>query len=157
MNSDNNEKLILIAGLSVLAFSLVVPLAQRIANDYDIADVASRAADLKRDVLTATASDKTLGERVGNLVDGLSPDAALAEASLRGEKSVAPKNDAASLTPGNAGGPIGELKVVAEWSQDGRARMRVDEAARKKQWTWEAPPPSLASPADELNSATSTW
>jgi len=154
MKSDHNEKLILFAGLSVLAFSLVVPLAQRIANDYDIADVATRAAELKKDVLTAAASDKTLGEHVGRLVDGLSPDAALAEASLRGEKSMAPNTNAVRLTPG---GPIGELKVVAEWAEDGRAKMRVDEAARKKQWTWEAPSPSLASPSDQADSATSTW
>jgi hypothetical protein len=144
MNSDRNEKLILGVGLAVLAGSLVLPLVLRIASDYSVADMASRVVTLKKHVLTAAASDRTLGEHVGSLVDGLSPDSALAEASRQEGKSIAPPAEAASMPHGKSGGPIADLRVVAEWSQNGRARMRVEEEARMKHWTWESP----AQPSD---------
>lgn len=145
MNPASQEKLIVGAGITVLALSLVLPLIQRVADEYDLSEVAVRAVELKTEVLSSAAADKSLGQRVGQLVDGISPDAALAEAAP-GETStdIVPPY-AADVQP-DASAPIDAMRVVAEWSNSGRAKMRVDEATRTKNWTWEAPAPQLASP-----------
>lgn len=143
MDSGKHERLILGAGLAVLALSLAVPLVQRAWEEYDLREVATRATNVKDQVLSSAVSDKSFGERVGAIVDGISPDAAHADAAV-------------SMTAAASGDPLAEaddavataanLRIVAEWSATGRARMRVDDAARVKHWTWEAPPP-LAAPA----------
>ncbi len=137
MNLATNEKLILFAGVAVLAVSLALPAIQRVMSDYDVRDVATRAADFKRDVLSSSTADGTLGESV--LVDSLSPDAALAGASVGAGENAAPAASSVSARQGSAAGPIGDLRVVAEWSAAGHARMRVDETAKTKQWTWDNP------------------
>lgn len=146
MKSDKHETLILGAGIAVLALSLAIPLVQRMWAEYDLQQVATRAAEVKSQVLSAAVSDKSLGERVGAIVDGISPDAAHAEAVVS-TAAAETESPAEGELNANAANPLGSLKVVAEWSARGHARMRVDDAARTKHWTWEAPVPQLASPA----------
>lgn len=90
MNSRDNETLIVLAGVAVLAVSLILPMMQRIASEHDVHEVAVRAIEVKDKLLSSTDSAKPLRVRVTEIVDGLSPDAALAEAEMRSDRAVAP-------------------------------------------------------------------
>lgn len=83
MNSRDNETLIVAIGVAVLAISLLLPLARDFAAEHDVREVKARAVEVKRKLMETAESGKPLAVRVSNIVDGLSPDAALAEAEAQ--------------------------------------------------------------------------
>ena len=123
MNSRDNETLIVLAGVAVLAVSLILPMMQRIAAEHDVSEVAVRAIEVKDKLLSSTDSAKPLRVRMTEIVDGLSPDAALAEAEMRNDKAVAPAPVDAVARPQEAS-PAG-------FKDAGAAPPEMEEAATK--------------------------
>lgn len=88
MNSRDNETLIVLAGIAVLAVSLFLPMVQQLASEQDVRDVAVKAIEVKDKLLSTAEEAKRV--RVTELVEKLAPDVALAEAEMRDDKAVAP-------------------------------------------------------------------
>jgi hypothetical protein len=143
MRTDHSEKLILAAGIAVLGVSLAVPAAREFSSRHDVHDVASKVVDLQRQLMSSAEPGKTLSVQVKHLVDGLAPDAALADAELeqrnapdpeatppRPEVVAAEKSTAAETTDES------DLKVVVEWSGAGDAKIRLRKTEQPGSWTF---------------------
>jgi hypothetical protein len=102
MNSRDRETLVVALGVAVLAISLLLPLGQKFAAEHDVGEVAVRAVEVKDKLLSAAEGGKPLRVRVSDIVDGLSPDAALAEAEMLREAALEIEAMAVAARPEDA-------------------------------------------------------
>jgi hypothetical protein len=141
MRTDHSEKLILAAGIAVLGVSLAVPAARELSSRHDVRDMASKVVDLQHKLMSSAEPGKTLSVRVKHLVDGLAPDAALADGKLQQRSAPDPeatpphpevaadeKSTAAEATEES------DLKVVVEWSGAGDAKIRLRKTEQPASW-----------------------
>ncbi len=140
MKQADNERLILGAGIVVLAISLAVPAFQKLAEIRGVRDVAARVAEVPRRLVASGTPGKTLSLQVKHLVDGFAPDVALADAKMREADTaeakatpVTPKQDKRSehSTEKN-----NDIKVVVDWSASGNAKLRVATDDERPQWSY---------------------
>lgn len=123
MKSHDHETLIVAAGVFVLAVSLLLPMVQKFAAEHDVREVATRAAEVRDKLMSSAETGKPLRVRVSDLVDGLSPDAALAEAEMRDDRddhedqTVAPAASEMSAVTSPPVGDAGDSRDADEVRQ----------------------------------------
>lgn len=159
MNSRDNETLIVLAGVAVLAVSLILPMVQRIAAEHDVREVAVRAIEVKDKLLSSTDTAKPLRVRMTEIVDGLSPDAALAEAEMRSDKAVAPAPVDAVARPKEAS--PASVDAAAPPEADGAAAeakaLEPEQVAGARQRAPIAPRDGIGAPTTERSGAAWIW
>ncbi len=139
MKFDEHETMVVAAGFVVLSASVIIPMAQRVAEERLVRQMTANAADFQRrientlgvrtvatSVAGSTNPRQNLTDTVGALVDTLVPDMAMAEA-IDSERWKVPSTHALSERSAElkevAGHPD-DLHVTTEWVE-GRARMRI--------------------------------
>ncbi len=140
MKQADNERLILGAGIVVLAISLAVPAFQKIAEMHGVRDVAARMAEVPRRLVASGTPGKTLSLQVKGLVDGLSPDVALADAKIRAgdvaEAKATPVSPKKDKRPVDSNQKNGDIRVVVDWSATGNAKLRVATDDERPEWSY---------------------
>jgi len=129
MRPVDNDTLIVAVGFAVLFVSLALPLMNQVAEKEQVRQVADRAVQLRNELMNAEDPAQVIKARMGGLVNGLSPDVALADA---GQESSDAKGRAEVAAPGSKGS---DLRVVAEWSGGEGAKLGVRERDQTG-WSW---------------------
>ncbi len=139
MRSVDNDTLIVAVGFAVLFVSLALPMMNEVAEKEQVRQVADRAVQLRNELMNAEDPAQVIKARMGGLVNGLSPDVALADAGhesgdSQGKSEVAVPGDksAGVAAPGDK---KSDLRVVAEWSGGEGAKLGVRERAQTG-WSW---------------------
>jgi len=141
MKSVDNDMVIVVAGFTVLFVSLAYPLMTELANKHEVRQVATRAVELKDEIMSSDHPAKVIQARVGNLVREFAPDTALAGVA-RADVAMPVDGLAAPSAHGmsdralvSALEPSGATGVVGPSAGDGEEPAAQDRP--RSSWAWD--------------------